>query len=94
MTADDSLIARQYQVSGKVQGVSFRVSAQAAARQLGLTGWVCNLPGGRVETVAYGPRAAIEQFEQWLRRGPRYAAVTAVTSTDCAAPSSVEFVIR
>lgn len=40
--------------SGRVQGVGFRFTAEAAAVDLGLTGWVKNLPDGRVELVCEG----------------------------------------
>ncbi len=41
-------------VSGKVQGVCYRASAQKIARQLQIDGWVKNLPDGRVEIRAQG----------------------------------------
>ena len=41
-------------ISGRVQGVFFRVSAQAQAVQAGVTGWARNAPDGRVELVAEG----------------------------------------
>jgi len=39
-------------VSGRVQGVFYRVNARHFAKELGLTGWVRNLEDGRVELVA------------------------------------------
>ena len=39
-------------VSGKVQGVWFRANTQKEAQKLGVTGWVRNLPDGRVEVLA------------------------------------------
>ncbi len=74
---------RRFRVSGKVQGVHFRVSARECARGLGLAGWVCNLPDGRVEAVAAGTAAALAEFAQWLAQGPPRAMVSAVTSEAC-----------
>ena len=66
-------------VSGRVQGVWFRASTCEQARQLGLTGWVRNLPEGQVEVLACGPKENIEQLHRWLHQGPRMANVTEVT---------------
>lgn len=67
-----------YHISGKVQGVSYRASAQREARRLGLRGYACNLADGRVEVVACGSAENLGQFEQWLQRGPALAEVHAV----------------
>ncbi len=80
---DDYRACRRYQVSGKVQGVYFRVSAREAARALGVDGWVCNLPDGRVEAVAAGPASALAEFARWLAQGPPRAKVSAVSSEAC-----------
>ncbi len=66
-------------VSGRVQGVGFRAFAVREARELGLDGWVRNLPDGRVEAVARGEDDAIEVFAAALRRGPLTARVDEVT---------------
>ncbi len=66
------------QIRGRVQGVWFRVSAAEKARELGLTGWVRNLPGGPVELVAEGPPQAIERLLGWCREGPTLARVEEV----------------
>lgn len=62
-------------VRGRVQGVGFRVFAAQQAGRWGLTGWVLNLPDGRVEIVAEGARDALEQFVNAVRRGPAGARV-------------------
>ena len=67
-------------ISGLVQGVFFRASARDAAQALGLTGWVKNLPDGRVETVAEGPKEKLLEYEAWCRHGPPGARVTDVDS--------------
>ena len=65
-------------VRGCVQGVGFRWFVQRHAAELGLTGWVRNLPDGRVELIAEGPRVALDGLLGQLRRGPRNAWVDAV----------------
>ncbi|MEM7016475.1 MAG: acylphosphatase [Pseudomonadota bacterium] len=65
-------------VEGRVQGVWFRGATQAQARQLELTGWAKNLSDGRVEVLACGDAAALEQLHQWLHQGPSHARVTRV----------------
>ena len=54
---------------GRVQGVGFRYQAMFAARELGLTGWVENLPDGTVEMEAQGAPAAIGRMMKHLRSG-------------------------
>jgi acylphosphatase len=62
-------------VTGRVQGVFFRASAQQEALQLGLTGEVGNLPDGAVEAIVEGERAAVDDFIAWCKRGPPAARV-------------------
>jgi len=62
-------------VSGRVHGVFFRTETQEKARELGLTGWVKNLPDGRVEAVFEGERAKVEEMVKWARKGPPGAIV-------------------
>lgn len=56
-------------ISGRVQGVFFRASTWKTARSLGLTGWVRNLPDGRVEAVFEGEKDAAEKMLAWCRTG-------------------------
>jgi len=63
-------------VSGRVQGVFYRSNTRRRALGLGLTGWVRNIPDGRVEAVVEGEEEQIEKLIDWCRRGPPSAAVT------------------
>lgn len=71
-------VSRRFLIRGRVQGVSYRASARRAALALGLTGWVRNLPDGRVEAIAQGDAALLERFEHWLWQGPAHAEVSEV----------------
>ncbi len=62
-------------VSGIVQGVFFRANAARKAEQLGVTGWVKNLPDGRVELIVEGEDHLVDQMVSWCRRGPPGAEV-------------------
>ncbi|HTO07314.1 MAG TPA: acylphosphatase [Myxococcota bacterium] len=72
-------------VTGRVQGVFFRGATQERMRELGVRGWVRNLPDGRVEALVEGDDAALEQALAFLRRGPRGALVTGVEVADASA---------
>ena len=62
-------------VSGRVQGVFFRGATHAQMRALGLSGWVRNLPDGRVEAVVEGDDARVAEALAFFRRGPPHAEV-------------------
>lgn len=65
-------------VKGRVQGVWFRAYTKKRASKLGLTGWVKNLPDGRVEVYACGDPEAIAALKTWLHKGPPLARVQEV----------------
>jgi len=65
-------------ISGMVQGVGFRFSTRQKASELGITGRVRNIRGGRVECIAEGDKDAIEKFIGWCRMGPPAASVESV----------------
>lgn len=54
-------------VSGRVQKVGYRSKVIALARDMGITGWVGNLPDGRVQVVAEGDAAALDRFASALK---------------------------
>jgi acylphosphatase len=68
-------------VKGRVQGVGFRWWVQHRAADLGLDGWVRNLPNRSVEVLAFGPAAALDAFEERLREGPPGAYVQSVAAS-------------
>ena len=67
--------AARFVVSGKVQGVFFRASTRDRAQALGLRGFAKNLADGRVEVLAAGDDAAVDELAAWLREGPPMARV-------------------
>lgn len=69
-------------VSGRVQGVFYRASAQVHAKKLGLSGFAKNLPDGRVEIVAQGDRQTLDELVDWCRQGPADARVSDVQLTE------------
>ncbi len=82
-------------IHGRVQGVFFRASTREKARELGLKGWVRNLPLMRVEAVLQGPRDKVEQAIEWCHQGPPGALVRRVEVTwDDPDPELADFSIR
>ncbi|MHA1744199.1 MAG: acylphosphatase [Candidatus Omnitrophota bacterium] len=57
-------------VSGHVHGVGFRYFTQAKAHQYDLTGWVRNIPDGRVEFVAEGTVGMLNDLLRDIKIGP------------------------
>lgn len=65
-------------ISGKVQGVSYRVWTRGEAVRLGLTGWVRNERDGSVTALIAGADGAVTAMIERLWQGPRGAAVSKV----------------
>ena len=57
-------------ISGKVQGVGFRHFTRQNAMRLGIHGYAKNLPNGKVEVVAEGDKATLDEFVKVLWKGP------------------------
>lgn len=62
-------------VSGQVQGVFFRDSTRQKAEELGLAGWVMNMPDGQVEALFEGPSERVREMVRWCEEGPQQASV-------------------
>lgn len=71
----EDLARVEMKIAGRVQGVWFRASTQREAQALGLAGWVRNLPDGRVQAAAEGPRALVERLVAYCHEGPPRARV-------------------
>ncbi|MBW1615323.1 MAG: acylphosphatase [Deltaproteobacteria bacterium] len=56
-------------VTGKVQGVYFRVYTKEEANRLGLTGTVKNLEDGGVEIIAEGKKEKLDKLIEWTKTG-------------------------
>jgi acylphosphatase len=81
-------------VEGRVQGVYFRESTRRAALERGVSGWVRNLPGSRVEAVFEGEPEAVERMVAWAHIGPPSAVVESVQRTSEAPEGLVGFDVR
>jgi acylphosphatase len=68
-------------ITGMVQGVKYRATAQREARRRGLTGWVRNEPDGSVLIEVEGDRATVDAFLTWCDEGPPGARVATVETT-------------
>ncbi|HLF13836.1 MAG TPA: acylphosphatase [Bacteroidota bacterium] len=73
------MVAAHIIVSGLVQGVGYRFFVSSKAEDLGLTGYVRNLPDGNVEILAMGPRGLIGELVAALKIGPRASRVRGVS---------------
>jgi acylphosphatase len=67
-------------ITGRVQGVGFRMWTEHQAQMLGLRGWVKNEPDGSVTALLGGPADTVAKMLELFWTGPRGAAVTGVTA--------------
>lgn len=65
-------------ITGRVQGVSFRYYTRREAHRLGATGWVRNEANGSVSVVAEGSEALLTELLMFLERGSPSARVSRV----------------
>ena len=79
---------RRYLFSGHVQGVGFRYTTEAIAKLRAVTGYVRNLPNGRVELVMEGEPEEMEQVVGRLK-DQMEGHISRITQDD--APATGEF---
>ncbi len=65
-------------ISGLVQGVYFRHTTRRVASAQNVTGWVRNLPDGRVEALLEGEETDVRRVIEWCHDGPPGAEVEEV----------------
>jgi acylphosphatase len=65
-------------VSGRVQRVFFRYETRREAKKNGVTGWVRNMPDGRLEATFEGEESDVKALVDFCRKGPPAAKVTNV----------------
>ncbi|WP_064705177.1 acylphosphatase [Rhizobium bangladeshense] len=74
----DHYNAVRVRISGRVQGVGFRMWTRGEASRLGVTGWVRNEADGSVAALVAGSDSAISTMIERLRSGPAGASVSGV----------------
>ncbi len=78
----DTTVRAHVIISGRVQGVYFRVETQRAVEAIGgISGWVRNRPEGTVEAVFEGDKAQVERALAWCRQGSPHSQVDDVRVT-------------
>jgi acylphosphatase len=65
-------------ISGRVQGVFFRIETRNMAKRKNVFGWVRNNSDGTVEAIFEGAKKDVEKLVEFCRRGPPGARVTNV----------------
>ena len=78
-------------ITGRVQGVGFRIWARREARRRSLRGWVRNRSDGSVEALVIGDPAAIDSFAAVCRQGPAMARVDDVARIPSSDDGSRDF---
>ncbi|HKW54862.1 MAG TPA: acylphosphatase [Stellaceae bacterium] len=73
-----AVIAARLVITGRVQGVGYRLWAKREARRRSLRGWVRNLSNGSVEALVIGEAAEVDAFVEACRSGPSMARVDAI----------------
>ncbi|MBV9552291.1 MAG: acylphosphatase [Alphaproteobacteria bacterium] len=81
-------------ITGRVQGVGYRIWAERTAAALGLRGWVRNRSDGTVELLATGEDEAVSRLIEACRQGPRAAVVTDVATSGAEDDGSTGFSTR
>lgn len=85
--------AKNFRITGHVQGVFFRAGARERAVSLGIAGWTRNCNDGSVEIHAEGSADALQALERWCRHGPEAARVAGVEARETLVQGCTGFVV-
>jgi len=88
------MICVRVRVSGKVQGVGFRSYTSRHAKELGVNGWVKNLPGGGVEAVLQGERKNVGELLGLMKAGSSGSMVSGIEMAEIKCKDFQEFKIE
>jgi acylphosphatase len=84
----------KFKITGKVQGVYYRVSVQKNAQDAGYCGYVKNMPDGSVEAGVTCHSSKLEYFTNLLKQGSLYSQVDAIEMQEIEELFSGDFEIR
>lgn len=85
--------AKNFRITGHVQGVFFRADARERAVSLGIAGWARNDSNGSLEIHAEGSVDALQDLERWCARGPEAASVDSVEVQEAPIQGCVGFTV-
>jgi acylphosphatase len=89
------MISLQVFYEGNVQGVGFRWAVRHAAKGFDVTGWVRNLPDGRVELQATGEEDEVRGLLDCIAQGELHSLIHTQTDAKLEKPVSARgFEIR
>jgi acylphosphatase len=88
------MITVHVRVSGRVQGVFFRAFTAERAKELGIKGWVQNIPGGGVEAVLEGERQKVGELLRMMKAGPAGAMVLGMEFSELVSKGYENFEIK
>ncbi|MFA8385370.1 MAG: acylphosphatase [Pelagibaca sp.] len=88
------MATKHVRIVGRVQSVSFRAWTRDRAQELGVSGWVRNLPDGSVEALVSGASEAVDVLLAAFHEGPSAAEVNDVQASDTKAHVERGFRVR
>ncbi len=88
------MISVHVRVSGRVQGVFYRAFTRSKAKELGIKGWVRNVPGGGVEAVLEGERQQVGELLKLMKSGPAGALILGMELSELKAKGYEDFEIK
>ena len=89
-----NIISASLTITGKVQGVGYRYFVLKKANELGLNGYVQNLPNGSVYAEVDGNADAINHLIESCRKGPAFAQVHDVVVSKISPKKHIGFTIQ